>query len=408
MTALPTRTVVVALSVSLLVTAARPASAQDPAGPEARPTMKIGPVELWPTMTFRNIGVDNNVFNEPENPKSDFTLTVVPNLTALVRPDWMRLSYTSLSEFVYFATYKSERGINRGFDARFDLFLPFAQPYLTAGAMLTKERPNREIDERAPRQLRSYSAGLRFKLGTVSSVSAGVRRNTSRYVEAGRLFRGIDLGEELNNETDGVEAAFQVDLTPLTTVGVTVARQEDRFDTKPLRNSDSLRVTPTVLFKPFGLFSGSASVGYLRFDAVDPDVEDYAGFVANGSIGFLLLDRYRFETTFGHDMRYSYDEQTPTYVGKSIAASLRTDLFGGLDVKVSSARDVMAYRALAGQQAPPADIHFMYGAGLGYTLITNMRLGVEAEFWQRTSDRAGRGYRNNRIFATLNWGVTPQ
>jgi len=399
--------VVAAHTVALLTISARPTFAQPPPSEdETRPTLKIGPVELWPTVVFRNIGVDNNVFNDAESPKQDFTLTVAPNLEAVVRPDWMRLSYTALSEFVYFAKNKSERSVNRGFQSRFDLYSPIVQPYLQAGAMLTQERPNHEIDERARRQLRNYGGGLRFPLGTGASISVGVRRDSERFVEGDR-FRGVDLGSELNTRSDVIETILAIDVTPLTTVGVTVAKEADRFDNDALRDSNAIRITPTVTFQPLGLFSGSASVGYLRFDPVDPAVAEYGGLVASGTVGVTLLDRYRIETSFGRDVRYSYDRDTPTYVWTSGRGTLRMDLFGGLDVRLTGGRDVMNYRPRAGVAEPGKDAFVVYGAGLGYSLL-KMRFGVDAEIWERESGRAGRGYRNNRIMGSLNWGASPR
>jgi hypothetical protein len=56
-----------------------------PVEPET-PAMTIGPVEVRPRIVFANVGVDNNVFNEFENPKSDFTATISPDLDLSIRP----------------------------------------------------------------------------------------------------------------------------------------------------------------------------------------------------------------------------------------------------------------------------------------------------------------------------------
>ena len=384
-----------------------PTFAQSTSSEEQRPTIKIGPVELWPLILVRNIGVDANVYNDPVNPVRDFTATVAPNLELVVRPSWMRLSYTSISEFVYFREEKSQRSVNRGFQTRADFNLSYFQPYVVAGGLLTRERQNTEIDIRARRQLRNYGAGVRMRLWTSTSVSAGFRKNTSKFVEANQ-FRGVDLGSQLNNETDAIDASLTVDVTPLTTLGVAVASEHDRFDGSPLRNSDALRITPTISFKPFGMFNGSASVGYLRFDAFDPAVEDYAGLVASGTIGVLVLERFKLDTTFGRDVRYSYDAQTPTYIWTSGRGTLRTDLIRGLDVSITGGRDVMNYRPLAGLTAAGKDTYLVYGGGLGYTISNRIRVGVEAEFYERRSRLLDRGFENNRVFGTLTWGARPQ
>ncbi len=73
--------------VCLLIAGARPALAQGAGGsiPQSAPDASVVPVRFgpfWmnPTIALTNLGIDNNVFNDPpdQNPKEDFTLTVVP------------------------------------------------------------------------------------------------------------------------------------------------------------------------------------------------------------------------------------------------------------------------------------------------------------------------------------------
>jgi Putative beta-barrel porin 2 len=406
MTHMSNRVIGVALSLCLGGAGARAGAAQD-ADPENAP-LKIGPVELRPTLVFRNVGVDGNVFNQAENPKRDLTLTASPALEAVIRPPRTRLSYRTAADFVYFRTYSEERHINRSVAARVELDLAYVQPFASIDATQFRERPNTEIDLRARTRSRNYTAGLRLPLGPVVSATLGVRRQTSRY-DPGEQFRGVDLASELNSETNAIDGTVAFELTPLTTVGLAVSKEEDRFDGSPLRDSDSLRVAPTISFKPYGPFSGSATVGWRRFDAVDPSVADYSGLIAGGTIGVVIVDRYHVETTFGRDIRYSYERDTPIYVWISGRGTLRMDLLGGVDVKVVGGRDVMAYKTRLGAvPAPPRDTHVLYGAGLGYNLRERIRIGIDAESSRRTSAFAPRGYRSNRVFASLAWGVRQQ
>ena len=68
------------LAAVLAIICAPPlASAQTiPPGGDERPTLTVGPVELRPRLVVHSIGVDSNVFNEAEHPKSDFTFGVQP------------------------------------------------------------------------------------------------------------------------------------------------------------------------------------------------------------------------------------------------------------------------------------------------------------------------------------------
>ena len=65
-----------ALALLLLV----PASAvRAQTTPDSPTVFKAGALSLKPMFAIKNIGRDNNVFNEADNPKSDFTMTLAPS-----------------------------------------------------------------------------------------------------------------------------------------------------------------------------------------------------------------------------------------------------------------------------------------------------------------------------------------
>lgn len=397
---------VAALLLTAIVFGAPAAFAQDSSEAE-RPPVRFGPFELWPSLMLNGVGVDANVYNDAENPKRDFTATVVPALQVIVRPPRVRLTYTTLSEFVYFRTYKDERHVNRRFSTSAEVDLAYVRPFASMTAVDNRERPNTEIDLRARLKDRRYSAGLRVPLGPVASVSIAASRGTNRY-DPDEQFRGVDLATELNSETNGIGGTFSLAITPLTTIGLSVSSDHDRFEISTLRNSDSLRITPTISFSPAGYFSGSATVGWRRFDAADPSVGDYSGLTAGGTVGVVIGDRYHLETAFARDVRYSYEASRPTYVFTSARGTLRTVLVGGIDVKLLGGREVMNYRGLDGGGDAGRDTVVSYGFGLGYNVRDRIRIGVDAEFLERTSPDAARGYTNNRVLGTLVWGIRQQ
>src|SRR5215471_19798646 len=76
--------------------------------------MRIGPVMLNPTIALTNLGVDNNVFNEPDdqNPKEDFTFTVTPASDVWLRMGSTWLTATIKEDLVWYQKYSSERTAN--------------------------------------------------------------------------------------------------------------------------------------------------------------------------------------------------------------------------------------------------------------------------------------------------------
>jgi hypothetical protein len=80
-------------------------------------TMVFGPVTLTPSLSIKDAGVDDNVFNDPVDPKSDFTFTIVPRANVGFRARRLRLTYQTTADYVYYNTYDSERGTNVSSDA---------------------------------------------------------------------------------------------------------------------------------------------------------------------------------------------------------------------------------------------------------------------------------------------------
>jgi hypothetical protein len=396
---------------SRLLVASCVAAALAPAGVGAqtadpeRPAIRVGPVELRPRLAFTNVGIDYNVFNEHTDPKRDFTFTAAPDIELAIAPGRLRLAYTSGTELVYFREYTSERSVNRHFGARADLDLTILKPFASVSYSHTSARPNSEIDVRARHHPRTYAAGTRLKLASRSEMIFTVRDARDIYDEDAE-FRGVELARTLDQTTRGYDAAFNVALTPFTTAGIVVTKEQERFDRSPLRSSDTLRIAPTLTFSPLGLITGSASVGYRRFNGLDPSMPDYSGLVSVGSVGILFFDRYKLDTTFTHDVRYSYDDSLPYYLVTAVRATLAAQTIGLLELRVLGGRESMDYRGAGDAAAPGPDRLTSYGAGVGYRVGERARIVVDLEHMHRSSVRdLSREYDNHRIVASLTWGA---
>jgi len=387
--------------VGLALTTA-PAAAQSE---QERPTLRIGPFELRPRLLISNVGVDYNVFNESTNAKRDFTFTTAPDLEISVHPGRLRVAFTSGSELVYFQKYTSERSVNRSVAARADLDLTFLKPFVAMSSAHTSARPNSEIDIRARHHPRSYSGGTTVKLASRTSMTLSARRTTEFYDES-FAFRGVQLSTLLDNKTTAYESALNLELTPFTTLSMVAGKEQQRFDHSPIRNADSLRLAPTVTFSPLGQITGTGSVGYRRFNGLDPSLPDYSGVVATGAIGLLLGGKYKLDTSFTRDVRYSSEEGLPYYVVTGGRATIAVQTVAALDLRVTGGRESMDYQALAGAAPPGRDRVTVYGGGFGYRVADRVRLVFEVEFWDRNSERdAARNYRNKRIVTSVNWGA---
>jgi hypothetical protein len=394
------------LPLVLALVTAGPAAAQDaPSDPLQNATVRFGPIGLNPSIVIRDIGKDNNVFNEPVNAKEDFTATITPKLDVLVHPSHILLTYSTTSDYVYYQTYTSERGVNFGSSLRADFEFGPVKPYVAVGGVNSRDRINREIDVRARHRDRNYGGGVQVRIFEGLFAAANVRQTRTAFDDDAPEFRGVKLSETLNGTTDAVDVGGGVDVTPLTTISVTYTRQRDRFELSPERDSESWRIAPTVTFSPLAILSGSASVGYRKFTPDSPVVPGYSGLVSNLTLATTVLERNRIETTFSRDVQYSAEDVETLYVETGVQASWTWQITGPFDVRLSGGRSRLNYRSAGLTSATDDDKVTNYGVSLGYHVRERLRVGLNADWHDRASERGfDRTYQNRRIYANLTWG----
>lgn len=391
-----------ALALLLLV----PASAvQAQTTPDSPTVFKAGALSLKPMFAVKNIGRDNNVFNEAEDPKSDFTMTLAPSAEFGFQPGRLKFTLIAGTEYMYFKQYESERGTNTSASVRLDVDFGVLRPYATFAGVNSKERYNTEIDARARHHDQSYSAGIGLKLFTRTTASAGFKHLRSAFDE-NETFRGENLAESLDSQTDIIEGLVGFELTPLTSFEVNVSHEEQRFDHAVERDANSIRVLPTLRFSPMGLLSGSVAIGYRRFTALDPRTPNFSGMIASATTGVTLYERHRLDVTFNRDLTYSYDRVTPYYIATGGSVAWTWLIVQRFDVKASVSRNQMRYHGQAVPTAATDDTYFAYSAGAGYRPGRNLRLGIAGDWFRRESQTsADRTYENNRIYGTFTWGI---
>ncbi len=248
----------------LLLALAAPVTAQ-PIAREPDPELvrlRLGPLLLNPSFSLTNLGVDTNVFNEADvdNPDSDFTLTVTPQTDL-----WLRMGRTWLAgnireDLVWYKRFSSERSANSRYALSW--LAPLTRVAFSAGTswLSTRERPGFEIDARSERDEAGVNAA--FELRTLSKTYVGLRAERLDIDFATDAeFLGRTLREELNRTQTTAGLRIRHELSPLTNLTLDVARQQDRFDFNPLRDSNSTRIGVGGALDPFARVKGTAEIG---------------------------------------------------------------------------------------------------------------------------------------------------
>jgi hypothetical protein len=396
---------VVACTVAGLPT--RALAQADPNAPPASQTkVRLGPVLMNPAVTFGNVGIDENVFNEPTDPKSDFTMTVSPKLTAWL--PFLGTWFTGVvnEDIVWYQEYASERSGNNTYSLNWKVPLTRVTANVFGSHRSTRERPGFEIDTRAARSQISYSAAVGFTLLTSTSLDFSASQDQTHYDEAA-TFQGVNLHDELNLTATSLAIALSKRVTPLTTVSLSVTRRQDRFPFNPSRDSDSTEAGLGLKFDAAALLKGNFTLAYTNLSPLSPDIiPGFSGLTLAANLSYTLYDVTKFTFRADRGVQNSYDSATPYYVQAGFNLEVAQQVIGRLDVVGRGGIEHLNYRDRldvpdpAGDVADPArgtDRLVTYGVGVGYHLGRATRIGLNFDKTRRDSPIESRRYERRNL-----------
>ena len=392
--------------VMLSFVLAAAASAQTlPEGVPETARMHFGRIRLNPTVALTNAGVDDNVFNasDVDHPQSDFTMTLTPksDLWFPLGRSWVKASVNE--DFVYYREFASERSINSGY--RGDIIVPLNRITFNVGGgyVNTRDRPGYEIDARSRHTGTDYRGSAELKALGKTFVSVGGSRAHIGF-EPDAVFLGRSLRTELNRTMTISNVTVRHQLTPVTSVSATVARETDRFEYSAIRDSDSTHAEMGVRFN--ARLGGSAALGFRNFQPLDSQVPAYQGATARVDMSVTLVGATRIGVQLGRDIQYSLEATQPYYIESGGGLSIRQAISGPFDFIARIGAQRLSYRGRIGTPGlvDRTDSIQSFGGGLGYRVGRDMRIGFNVDKQQRTSDLARHSYGGVRYGTTVTYG----
>lgn len=363
----------------------------------------LGTVRVYPTLWIRDVGMDSNVYNSSQVVREDFTYTVAPRVLAELPLGHARLVGTGGLGFGFFRTNKDQQSLNALATGLFEVRTGRVRPSLQVGINRSRQRTG-DIDVRAKGESRTGRAGLDITLSGITSFTTWASRDNTEY-DSGQSFRGVDLDEQLSRRTTTFAAGARFDVTPLTSIIAAAELEEIRFASSPFRDSNSLRITPTVQFGEGAVINGRAYLGLRDFRPVQPVMAPFRGLVAGADIQYTLAGVTRFDGRATRDLVYSFDELQPYYLDSGAQVTVSQRLVGPLDAIVLAGRRRLCYQARAdlGVEGRLETVT-LWGGGLGVRVDNNMRMTFTIDRENRVSNGlAVRQYERTRVFAALEY-----
>jgi hypothetical protein len=371
---------------------------------EAEPTsgvLRLGPLRVAPGLTIREIGHDDNVFNESVDPKSDFVAAGTPDVSVFTRLRFVQIAAYAGSDMQYYRTYESERSIGYSFKGRIDLIASRLAPFIGAAQIHNRMRPNGEVDVRADTVSDELSGGLAYEVSATSRVFAAVVETDVDYEDA--FQDGVNLEQALSHTGTDYTGGLRTALTPLLSMQLRGGVKKDKFRFDPTRNGQTGSGTVSFAFDRDAVISGLASFGYQDYSPDDPLVARYRGWTANVALAYPLLEIGHFNFGLQHGIDYSFDVQEGYYVNNSFNIAYTQRLFGEVDLQVQGSRATFDYGHREGSEDRQDTLDSVNG-NLGYNLRNRSRVSLNYELTERESPAiAARNYVRRRIF--LAWLV---
>jgi hypothetical protein len=390
----------------LAFAAPAPLFAQDSSAVE-QARIHVGPFGFTPRIAIRNLGVDTNVLHTPGTAQHDFTVSFVPGVDSWIRVGRAHVAARTSVDWTYFQKTVAQRSVDVSQDGRVEIRLNRLTPHFFAGYIRSKQPPNLEIDRRMAQTNTTSAVGTAVKLG--DRLSLDVEGNRRKFA-FDRVAGATSFAEELNRTSTGAKVSARYAVTSLTTFVVETTVTHDRFESGNLRNSNTLIVTPGLEFKPLALISGSAFVGYRRFNALGPTLPDFSGLTAAVNLTFIARESTKFAVRADRTLEYSFSETQPYFIATGGTLTVTQMIGTGWDVMGRAGRTNLAYRSVVTASADPTvvvgrrDRVGDIGLGLGRHLGSDLRIGFEVDYGSRFSVVEGRGYHGFRFGGTVTYG----
>ncbi len=399
------------LACLLPILSATSALAQDVVrDPSENARFHLGVIRFTPFLALANIGVDTNVYNQLDDPKQDFTMTMGPGADYWLKLGRGRLEARSAVTYTWFQTYGDQRALNTENRAKLSLPLNRLVPFVDGLYDYGRRRVSYEIDARALSTDWGYGGGLDVRATAKSTIRLEGHGERLRFDD--EFFLGTSLQESLSRNVTTGAVSLREALTPLTTFVVQTEYEQDRFLYSADKDADGVKVMPGFEFDPLALIGGRVFIGYRRFRTLTAAVPDFTGLIADVAADYRT-HATRFAVKFSRDVTYSYEEVNPYYVLTDTGLRVTQKVTRRWDIVGNLGRQWLSYKTDSGVVATGTedrlDRSYFAGGGLGYQLGEAVRVGVEANYYHRTSNTYEfRGYDGLRVGGSFTYGLSRQ
>jgi hypothetical protein len=360
---------------------------------------RVGPFRLFPTIQFKDVGYDNNVYyqREGENPASDFTGTFSPQIKMFVLISGsLILSFTENPEYVFYFEQKRERRWNNSLSPDFK-FLLFNR-FILSGKYYKSNRRRRassEFDIRANEIREGYRGGLFYDTGWKTSFGISVLSEKISYEDIALPGTEMYLSRSLNREETGGFIEFYHRILTRSSFFVRGGYTEYRFEHagSRWRDSRSFHASCGIHFPLMEKINGTLSLGYKKLMPRVKNKKGFAGLIGDTSLSFRLWN-FSFRVNYRRDCHFSYWTNNIYFNENRYGAGMSVYLMKFLRLDYSFSYGEADYPERISIQVTDSnvteilrkDIYRIHTAGLVFRIFKRTGIGVRVNLWSRETN----------------------
>jgi len=367
-----------------------------------RARWRIGPFRIYPTIQFRNIGYDDNVYyqRKEDNPISDYTATISPEAKVyLLFRNWLILSFSENPEYVYYVKEKRERAFNNSYSPALKLLL-FHRFVISGDYQFRKarRRASSEFDVRTVEEVKGYNGGFFYETARRTSFgfSGAIRRIS--YEDITMPGEEIYLSRSLNREEKSGHFEFYYKIFSGSFFFISGGYTDYKFEHIQSRGRDSYsyQAYSGIRFPFLGKIRGTLSLGYKKLLPRTEEKKGFSGLVGNTSLDFRIR-RFLLRFQYTRDCYFSYEANNIYFLEDRYGAGISFYLTKFLKLDYNFSYGEASYPEEISIQMPDGgyeeikrkDIYRTQTVGLVFRIIKNTGIGLMVNFWERDSNYFG-------------------
>jgi len=364
-----------------------------------RAKWRIGPFRLFPTINFRDIGYDDNVYYQrvEDKPVSDFTGTFSPEIKVyFLFRNFLILSLTENAEYVYYFKQKRERRWNNTISPEIKFL--FLNRFVISGRYSYRNRrwrPTSEFDVRANELRESYRGSLFYETARRTSFGISASLEKISYEDITLPGQEIYLSRSLNREERSGYLEFYYRIFSESFFFLSGGYTEYKFEhiQSCWRDSYSYQAYSGIRFPLLGRIRGTLSLGYKKLLPRREDKKGFSGLFGNTSFDFRIR-RFRLRFQYNRDCHFSYWSNSIYFIEDRYGTGLSFYLtkFLRLDYNFSYGEanypEPMLLWMPDGryEEIKRKDVYRMHIAGFVFRIIKNTGIGLMVNLWERDSN----------------------